>query len=113
LGSAPLRWDLWQSVTVKGAIVDLDLGLAYYDESTAEQERSQRLERAWRTPGDQELAAEDFELEKDMVWLECDFEFVDTSSVKILGARNAPLNTEMVRFVCPHCGKRHESLRFR
>ena len=91
----------------------LTLGLAYHDEATAERDVSDMLESAWLAVGKQDSFTGYVDLEKDMVWLECDFEFVDASSVTALGLRHAPLGAEMVQFVCPHCGQRHESLRFR
>ena len=46
------------------------------------------------------------------VWLECDGEPRDFRSVKVIGVRTTADNGELVVFICPRCGKRHQSLRF-
>jgi hypothetical protein len=93
--------------------VNTALGLAYYDDATAERELSDRPESAWRAVDDQDPFTGDVDLAKDMLWLECDFEFIEASSVTPLGVRRAPLGAKLVRFVCPRCGQHHESLHFR
>jgi hypothetical protein len=93
--------------------VELTAELAYDGEAIAELEMRDMLESVWRAAGEQDSLGADPYLEKNMVWLECDFEFIDASSVKTLGVRGSSLGAEMVRFVCPRCGQRHESLRFR
>ena len=93
--------------------MELTAELAYDGETIAESEMRDMLESMWRAAGEQDLLSADPDLGKNMVWLECEFEFVDASSVKALGVRGSSLGAEMVRFVCPRCGQLHESLRFR
>ena len=47
------------------------------------------------------------------VWLECNGELVDSCSVKVLRVRKPFPGFEMLKFVCPRCKQRHESLQFR
>jgi len=47
------------------------------------------------------------------VWLECNGELVDSSSVKVIRVRKSSIGFEMLEFVCPRCEQRHESLSFR
>lgn len=53
------------------------------------------------------------ELGQSKVWLECNSELVDVGSVDVVGIREPVPGVELVKFVCPRCDRRHESLRFR
>jgi hypothetical protein len=69
--------------------------------------------RVWRELAEREEAEAAFDDDSDSLWLECSGDLVDARSVKILGVRMSARVAEMVAFVCPRCGQRHESLRFR
>ena len=73
----------------------------------------QTFARVWRELGEREQAETDFSADRDSVWLECSGELVDAGSVTIVGVRMPGLVAEIVKFVCPRCKQRHESLRFR
>ena len=68
--------------------------------------------RVWRELGEREHADADFGADRDSLWLECNGELVDASSVEIIGVRTTALVADLVDFVCPRCNQRHESLRF-
>ena len=70
------------------------------------------FERVWRELGEREDSEMDSHVERDSVWLECNGDLVDATSVKILGVRRSDLGVRIVDFVCPRCKARHESLRF-
>jgi len=46
------------------------------------------------------------------VWLECDGEPRDFRSVVVLRTDFLVRDVERVKFLCPHCGKGHQSLLF-
>jgi hypothetical protein len=46
------------------------------------------------------------------VWLECDGEPYDFRAVDVLGTRLVVHDIEVVRFICPRCGRKHQSLLF-
>jgi hypothetical protein len=46
------------------------------------------------------------------VWLECDGEPYDFRAVTVLGIRFSVHDIEVVKFICPRCGGRHQSLLF-
>ena len=46
------------------------------------------------------------------VWLECNGEPNDFRAVNILKVGFAAHDIEVVDFICPHCGERHQSLLF-
>jgi len=46
------------------------------------------------------------------VWLECDGEPHDFRAVDVVGTRFLVHDIEVVKFRCPRCGKKHESLLF-
>jgi hypothetical protein len=46
------------------------------------------------------------------VWLECDGEPHDFRAVDVLGTRFLVHDIEVVKFMCPRCGKKHQSLLF-
>jgi hypothetical protein len=46
------------------------------------------------------------------VWLECDGEPYDFRAVNVLETRFSVHDIEVVKFICPRCGGRHESLLF-
>ena len=68
--------------------------------------------RVWRELGEREAANADLDDDGDSLWLECNGELVDASSVQIIGVRTTALVADLVEFVCPRCNQRHESLRF-
>jgi len=47
------------------------------------------------------------------VWLECDSEPYDFRAVDVLGVRHVVHGLALVGFICPRCGKKHQSLLFR
>lgn len=47
------------------------------------------------------------------VWLECDGEPYDFRGLQVLRTRHAVHGVAPVSFVCPRCGKKHQSLLFR
>ena len=53
------------------------------------------------------------EAERESVWLECNGEFVDADSVKLLAGQKSACGFESLLFVCPRCNEPHESARFR
>ncbi len=67
----------------------------------------------WRELEEREESQADPDADRDSVLLECSGDLVDAGSVKIVGVRKSALVVEVVEFVCPRCGQRHESLRFR
>jgi hypothetical protein len=71
------------------------------------------FERVWREldARDQSHASPGDDCES--VWLECNGDLVDSSSVKGLRVRKSPLGFETLEFVCPRCKQRHQSLQFR
>ena len=71
------------------------------------------FERVWRQLGEREELHADADAEHDSVWLECDGDLVDASSVRTLGVRKSAPGIEVLQFLCPHCHEPHESLRFR
>lgn len=46
------------------------------------------------------------------VWLECDGEPYDFRAVDVLGIRFLVHDIEAVKFMCPRCGRKHQSLLF-
>lgn len=46
------------------------------------------------------------------VWLECDGEPYDFRSVVVLRTDFVVHDIEVVKFICPHCGGKHQSLLF-
>jgi len=46
------------------------------------------------------------------VWLECTGEPYDLRAVSVLQSRSLVHDILVLRFVCPHCGKKHSSLVF-
>lgn len=46
------------------------------------------------------------------VWLECDGEPYDFRAVDVRGTRFLVHDIELVKFICPRCGRKHESLLF-
>ena len=46
------------------------------------------------------------------VWLECDSEPYDFRAVDVLGTRLLIRDIEVVKFTCPSCGRKHQSLLF-
>ncbi len=71
------------------------------------------FERVWRELDSRDQSHTSPEDDSKSVWLECNGELADSSSVKVLRARKSPLGLEMLEFVCPRCKQRHESLQFR
>jgi len=71
------------------------------------------FERVWRELDSREQPDTSPGDDVNSVWLECNGELVDSSSVKVLRVRKASLGFEMLEFVCPRCQLRHESLQFR
>ena len=51
-------------------------------------------------------------LDRNSIWLECNGDLVDFSSVKVVHVRSSDFDAEIVEFVCPQCKHVHESLRF-
>jgi hypothetical protein len=47
------------------------------------------------------------------VWLECNGEPYDHRSVHVLATGQLAHEIPLVRFVCPRCGRQHQSLIFR
>jgi len=47
------------------------------------------------------------------VWLECNGEPYDRRSVRVIGSGDLARRIPFLRFVCPRCGRTHESLLFR
>ena len=71
------------------------------------------FDRVWRELDTRDHSDTGPEDDCDSVWLECNGELVDSRSVKVLRVRKSPFGYEMLEFVCPRCGQRHESLQFR
>ena len=46
------------------------------------------------------------------VWLECNGEPYDFRAVDILGMDSLVHDIAVVKFICPRCGKKHQSLLF-
>ena len=46
------------------------------------------------------------------VWLECDGEPYDFRSVVVLRTDFVVHDIQSVKFICPHCGRKHQSLLF-
>ena len=46
------------------------------------------------------------------VWLECDGEPYDFRAVDVLETRFLVHDVEVVNFICPRCGREHQSLLF-
>ena len=46
------------------------------------------------------------------VWLECDGEPYDYRSVVVLRTEFLIRDVELVKYICPHCGGKHQSLLF-
>ena len=53
------------------------------------------------------------QLGQSKVLLECDSQLIDIESVDAVGIREPVPGVELVKFICPRCHQRHESLRFR
>lgn len=70
------------------------------------------FERIWRELGDRKERQEPPEVHR-RIWLECDGDLVDASTVKVVGIRHSVFGVDMIQFVCPRCGVRHESIRSR
>jgi len=71
------------------------------------------FERVWRELDTRDQSHTSPGDDCNSVWLECNGELVDSSSVKVLRVRKSSLGFEMLDFVCPRCKQRHESLQFR
>ena len=46
------------------------------------------------------------------VWLECNGEPYDFRAVKVLDVGAVAQDIPILRFICPRCGKKHQSLLF-
>jgi len=46
------------------------------------------------------------------VWLECNGEPYDFRAVEVLGTRSIAEDIPILKFICPRCGKNHQSLLF-
>ena len=46
------------------------------------------------------------------VWLECDGDPYDFRAVDVLGTRFLVHGVAAIKFICPRCGRKHESLLF-
>ena len=73
----------------------------------------QDFERVWLETAAGDTSNLVSEAQGDSVWLECNGELVDATSVKFVGARKSACGFETLVFICPHCSEPHESLRFR
>jgi hypothetical protein len=71
------------------------------------------FERVWLELGARDQSQTNPGDDRKSVWLECNGELVDSSSVTVLGVCKFPLGFEMIEFVCPRCKQRHEALQFR
>ena len=71
------------------------------------------FERVWRELDTRDESNMSSRQDCNSVWLECNGELVDSCSVKALRVRKSRLGFEMLEFVCPLCGQRHDSLQFR
>ena len=70
------------------------------------------FERVWRELDTRDQSHTSSGDDCNSVWLECNGELVDCTSVDVLGVRRSGLGVEMLEFICPCCDRRHESLRF-
>ena len=71
------------------------------------------FERVWRELDTRDQSYTSPGDDCESVWLECNGELVDSSSVKVLRVRKSSFGFKMLEFVCPRCKQRHESLQFR
>ena len=86
---------------------------SFHYTSSVQTDVRQTFHRIWRELRARERADANSELGESKVWLECNSELVDIGSVASVGIREPVPGIELVKFLCPRCRQRHESLRFR
>ena len=70
------------------------------------------FDRLWRDMAAREDEEDEPDADRNSIWLECNGDLVDFSSVKVVRVRRSGFGAEIVEFICPQCKKLHESLRF-
>jgi len=70
------------------------------------------FDRVWREMATRDDEEDEPDTDRNSIWLECNGELVDLSSVKVVRVRRPEFDAEIVEFVCPQCKELHESLRF-
>jgi hypothetical protein len=89
----------------------LDQSFSHISRSQTDLEKT--FERMWRELGEREEAEASSGSAYSKVRLQCNDEVVDIGAVVLLGLRGSALGAESIAFVCPRCGRRHESPRLR
>jgi hypothetical protein len=69
--------------------------------------------RIWRELEKREKAQPNSEGGQTALRLECNGEIIDIGSIDGIGIRDSAPGMQLITFVCPRCGRAHESLRFR
>ncbi|HTO44586.1 MAG TPA: hypothetical protein VML56_10950 [Burkholderiales bacterium] len=78
----------------------------YYSQIEIDLERT--FERVWRELDEREEAESTSGSSHSKVRLKCDDQLADIASVELIGLRDfGP--TLLIQFICPRCGRRHES----
>lgn len=70
------------------------------------------FDRVWRDLDVRDDEENEPSADRNSIWLECNGDLVDGSSVKVVRVLGAGFDAEIIEFVCPRCKKPHESLRF-
>lgn len=86
---------------------------SFHYTSSVQTDVRKTFDRIWRELRARDKTDPNSELGGSKVWLECNSELVDIGSVGAVGIREPVPGVELVKFLCPRCGRRHESLRFR
>ena len=69
------------------------------------------FERVWRELDERDQAESTSGSSLSKVRLECNDQVVDTGAVELMGLRDSGPGTLLIQFICPRCGRRHESPR--
>ena len=72
----------------------------------ADSNAAMNFEALWREVDERERREAD---SARKLRLECNGEFVDLGGVGLVGLRQPAPGAELIEFVCPRCGRRHES----
>ena len=81
--------------------------------SSVQTDVRQTFNRIWSELRARKKNEANSELGESKVCLECNGELIDIGLVDAVGIREPVPGVELVKFVCPRCDERHESLRFR
>ena len=84
---------------------------SFHHTPSMETDFEQAFERIWRELDEREEAESTSDSPYSKVHLECNHQVADVGSVELIGLRDSGPDTMLIQFICPRCGRRHESPR--